>query len=56
MLQARVEYELTLQPFKKPNEKDYMRVNNLRRLEKMQFPTRDEDFKKRLLEGALDCC
>ena len=26
-------------------------VLNLRRLEKMQFPTKDEDFKRRLLKG-----
>ena len=29
-------------------------VVNLRRLEKMQFPTKDEDFKRRLLKGGLE--
>ena len=28
-----------------------VKVSNIRRMERMQFPTRDEDFKRRLLKG-----
>merc|ERR1712096_9577 len=49
---TRVVYELVLQPQKNPLEPDYKREYSLRRLEKMQFPTKDEDFKRRLLKGG----
>jgi len=49
---ARVEYDLALQPFKRPNESDFQKVINIRRMERMQFPTRDEDFKRRLMKGG----
>merc|ERR1712083_763510 len=49
---ARVEYQLDLQPFKRPDEEDYQKVTSNRRLERMQFPTRDEEFKRRLQKGG----
>merc|ERR1712227_913684 len=47
-----VRYELILQPDKKPTDVDFKKEYSLRRLEKMQFPTKDEGFKKRLLAGG----
>ena len=49
---ARVEYDLVLQPFKRPHEADFQKVLNIRRMERMTFPTRDENFKQRLIEGG----
>jgi len=49
---ATVEYDLALQPFKRPQDEEYLKVSNIRRMERMQFPTRDEDFKRRLLKGG----
>merc|ERR1719278_1998586 len=51
---ARVEYQLDLQPFKRPDEEDYQKVTSNRRLERMQFPTRDEEFKRRLQKVGLN--
>ena len=47
-----VTYELILQPEKKPTDVDYKKEYSLRRLEKMQFPTKDDGFKRRLLAGG----
>ena len=35
-----------------PADPDYKKEYSLRRLEKMQFPTKDEEFKRRLLKGG----
>merc|ERR1712013_556223 len=52
---TRVVYELILQPSPPdgPADPDYKKEYSLRRLEKMQFPTKDEDFKRRLLKGGV---
>ena len=47
-----VMYDLVLQPRKSKNEPGYQKEYSLRRLEKMQFPTKDEQFKRRLLAGG----
>ena len=47
-----MKYELILQPQKKPTDVDYKKEYSLRRLEKMQFPTKDEQFKRRLKDGG----
>merc|ERR1712013_171540 len=49
---ARIEYDLVLQPYKVPGAEDYQKVFNLKKMERMLFPTRDEDFKRRLLKGG----
>jgi len=49
---TRVEYELVLQPMLKPGEEGYQKEASHRRLERMQFPTKDEDFKRRLIRGG----
>merc|ERR1712242_475605 len=36
----------------KPTDMDYKKEYSLRRLEKMQFPTKDEQFKRRLKDGG----
>ena len=47
-----VMYELVLQPPMNKGEAGYQKEYSLRRLEKMQFPTKDEQFKRRLLAGG----
>merc|ERR1712059_71522 len=49
---TRVAYELILQPMHKPGDEGYVKENTYKRLERMQFPTKDEDFKRRLLKGG----
>jgi len=45
-------YELALQPYKRPKEKEYMKVLNKRRFEKLRFPTFDKEFRMRLVAGG----
>merc|ERR1712129_56428 len=54
LAKTRVVYELILQPspVKGASDPDYKKEYSLRRLEKMQFPTKDEEFKRRLLKGG----
>ena len=49
-----VDYELILQPFKEPGEKDYCPVLSLHRLERMQFPIEglSGNFRNRLFQGG----
>ena len=46
MDKTKVKYELTIQPNLPPSHEHYQREITNRRLEKMQFPTRDEQFKR----------
>ena len=52
MEKTKVKYELTIQPNLPPSHEHYQRELTNRRLEKMQFPTRDEQFKRRLEAGG----
>ena len=52
MDKTKVKYELTIQPNLPPSHEHYQREITNRRLEKMQFPTRDEQFKRRLEAGG----
>ena len=49
---TRVKYDLTIQPTLPPTHEHFKKELSNRRLEKMQFPTRDDQFKKRLLAGG----
>ena len=49
---ARVEYDLDLQPFKRPGEEDFQKTISILRTETLQFPTSDEEFRQRLLKGG----
>ena len=52
MDKTKVKYELTILPNLPPSHEHYQRELTNRRLEKMQFPTRDEQFKRRLEAGG----
>ena len=48
----RIFYEIDMQPYKRPKEKEYMKVMNKTRPEKLRFNTFDKDFRKKLLKGG----
>ena len=44
-------YDLALQPFKQPNERDFQKRINTPRMERVRLLTRDEVFKRRLMRA-----
>ena len=52
LVKASVDYDLALQPFKRAGEEDFQKTISIRRTETMQFATRDEEFRHRLLKGG----
>ena len=52
LVKASVDYDLALQPFKRAGDEDFQKTISIRRTETMQFATRDEEFRHRLLKGG----